>query len=311
MKVTTTMKRISKLVLLFSLASPIACVQKVETMVGPTMGTLEIVADENMKNIVMQEEEIFERTYKYAHLDIRYTNEFDLFESFLKDSIRAIMTTRPLTSEEKSYFNEQKSYPRETQFATGAIAFIKKINATDTTFVYEDLMQRFANETSGDIFVLENAKSGITQEILRRMHKEQLPKHFYALNTKQEVLDYVQAHDNAIGIVDYSDISDSDSAFTKEVLRKIHLLGISRPADSTQVGFVQPYQYNLVEHKYPFTRNLYFISKTGKEDVGSGFASFICGEIGQKIILKAGLLPKFQTERNIEINYTPDIKVVK
>jgi phosphate transport system substrate-binding protein len=56
---------------------------------------------------------------------------------------------------------------------------------------------------------------------------------------------------------------------------------------------------------------LYFISKTGREDVGIGFASFICGEIGQKIILKAGLLPKFQSERNIELNYTNDIKVVK
>jgi len=305
------MKRIPKLVLFLSLALLVACVRKVETMVGPTMGTLEIVADESMKNIVIQEEEIFERTYKYAHLNIRYTNEFDLFESFLKDSIRTIMTTRPLSLEEKSYFTEQKSYPRETQFATGAIAFIKNIKAIDTTVVYEELMQRFTNETSDEVFVLENAKSGITQEMLRLMHKEQLPKHFYALNTKQEVLDYVEAHDNAIGIVDYSDISDSDSAFTKDVLRKIHMLGISRPADSTQVGFVQPYQYNLVEHKYPFTRNLYFISKTGKEDVGTGFASFICGEIGQKIILKAGLLPKFQTERNIEINYTTDIKVVK
>jgi len=311
MKVNTNMKRIPKLVLLLSLALPIACVRKVETMVGPTMGTLEIVADESMKNIVIQEEEIFERTYKYAHLHIRYTNEFDLFESFLRDSIRTIMTTRPLSPEELTYFNEQKSYPRVTQFATGAIAFIKNIKAIDTTVVYEELMQRFTNETSGDVFVLENAKSGITQEILGLMGKEQLPKHFYALNTKQEVLEYVQAHDNAIGIVDYSDISDSDSAFTKDVLGKIHLLGISRPADSTQVGFVQPYQYNLVTNKYPFTRDLYFISKTGKEDVGTGFASFICGEIGQKIILKAGLLPKFQTERNIEINYTPDIKVVK
>ena len=88
-------------------------------------------------------------------------------------------------------------------------------------------------------------------------------------------------------------------------------MGVTRPADSTQMGFVQPYQYNLQDRKYPFTRDLYFISKTGREDAGIGFASFICGEIGQKIILKAGLLPKFQSERTIELNYTNDIKVVK
>ena len=147
--------------------------------------------------------------------------------------------------------------------------------------------------------------------MLSILKTEKLPAHFYALNTKQEVLDYVGTHDQAIGIVDYCDISDSDSAFTKDVLRKIKLLAITRPADSTQAGFVQPFQYNLQDRKYPFTRDLYFISKTGKDDVGTGFTSFICGEIGQKIILKAGLLPKFQSERTIEISRTNDIKVVK
>ena len=107
------------------------------------------------------------------------------------------------------------------------------------------------------------------------------------------------------------DISDCDSAYTREVLGKIRLLGISRPADSTQVGFVKPFQYNLQDRKYPFTRDLYFIIQSGKSAVGIGFASFICGEIGQKIILKSGLLPKFQSERIIEINPTEDVKVVK
>jgi phosphate transport system substrate-binding protein len=95
------------------------------------------------------------------------------------------------------------------------------------------------------------------------------------------------------------------------VLKKIQLVGISRPADSLQMGFVRPFQYNLQDNLYPFTRDLYFISNSGKSDVGIGFATFICAEIGQKIILKAGLLPTYQTERIIEINPTTDIKVVQ
>lgn len=305
------MKRSQITVILVFLIALTSCVKKVEEMSGPTIGRLDIVADESMKIIVEQEEEIFERFYKYAHLTIRYMNEYDLFEAFVADSTDAIMTNRSLTAEERSYFNQRNSFPRETMFATGAIAFIKNKNATDTTYVYEELLKSFSDTSSRNIFVLENVKSGVTREILRILKSDKLPSHFYALNTKQEVLDYVQEHDNAIGIVDYVDISDSDSAFTKEVLGKINLLAISRPADSTQVGFVKPYQYNLQDRKYPFTRDLYFISKTGRDDVGTGFASFICGEVGQKIVLKAGLLPKFQTERNIEITNTQDIKVVK
>jgi phosphate transport system substrate-binding protein len=303
-KITLTM-------LLFLLLPALACVRQAEQMEGPTMGTLAIMADETMKDIVQQEKQIFERNYQYAHLNIQYASEHDIIDAFLKDSIRTIMINRALTTEEKEYFTQQNANPRQIIFATGAIAFIKNNKAVDTTYVYEELLSRFKDYSGANVFVLENAKSGISREILKLIQQDQLPKHFYALNTKQEVLNYVETHDNAIGIVDYSDISDSDSAYTKDVLSKIHLLGITRPADSTQVGFVQPYQYNLQDRKYPFTRDLYFISKTGKEDVGIGFASFICGEIGQKIILKAGLLPKFQSERNIELNYTNDIKVIK
>ena len=298
-------------ILLFFLLTAIACVRKPEQMEGPTIGTVAIMADETMKNIVEQEEEIFERTYQYAHLNIQYASEHDIVDAFLKDSIRTIMINRALTDEEKNFLTKQKANPRQIIFATGAIAFIKNLEAADTTYVYEDLVSLFKDDSGENVFVLENAKSGISQEILKLLQLDKLPKHFYALNTKQEVLDYVESHDHAIGIVDYSDISDSDSAFTKDVLRKIHLLGVTRPADSTQAGFVQPFQYNLQDRKYPFTRDLYFISKTGREDAGIGFASFICGEIGQKIILKAGLLPKFQSERTIELNYTNDIKVVK
>ncbi len=280
-------------------------------MVGPTIGSLDIIADESMKDIVQQEEEIFERTYKYAKLNITYLNEYDMFRKFLADSIDAIMTTRALTKEEMDHFEQHKIHPRQYTFAKGALAFVTNKNQQDTAYTYEEILAMFETPAKDKVFIIENAKSGITNVILQLIGKPVLPGHFYALNSKKEVLDYVLKHDNAIGIVDWSDLSDSDNALTKEVLNTIHLLGISRPLDSIQHGFVKPYQYNLQDDLYPFTRELYFVSKTGMTDVGIGFASFISGDIGQKIILKAGLLPKFQSERVIEIRYTSDIKVVK
>ena len=169
----------------------------------------------------------------------------------------------------------------------------------------------FNEPENGKVFVIENAKSGISRQILEMIDTTKLPSHFYALDSKKEVIDYVLGHNNAIGIVDWSDISDSDNRFAREVLSSIELLGISRPVDSLQHGYVKPYQYNLQDQTYPFTRDLYIISRTGKSDVGTGFASFIAGEIGQKIILKSGLLPKYQSERVLEMRYTSDIKVIK
>jgi phosphate transport system substrate-binding protein len=289
----------------------LSCNRDPEKMEGPTIGKLQIMADENLQYIVQQEEEVFENNYKYALLDISYAAEQDVFNALLNDSIDAVIASRRLTAEELKFLDGKQQHPREFEFATSAIAFIRHQQSADTVIVYEDLLNQMRDEQSGAVFVLEDAKSGIATTLLDVLDLENLPAHFFALNTKAEVLTYIEQHPESIGIIDYSEISDSDSAYAREVLKKIQLVGISRPADSLQMGFIRPFQYNLQDNIYPFTRDLYFISNSGKSDVGIGFATFICAEIGQKIILKAGLLPTYQTERIIEINPTTDIKVVQ
>lgn len=306
-----TMKRFNAYILLLLFSATFGCVKKAEDIEGPTMGSLRMLADESIKDIVEQEEEIFERFYPYAHLDITYTNEYDMFNRLLEDSVDLIMSTRMLTSEETDFLKKRQSAPIHYPYATSAIAFIGNRNVADTSYTFEKMVSMLGDTASGKIFVIENVKSGITQQILQLINKPDLPGHFYALASKKEVFEYIKAHDNAIGIIDYVAIGDSDSAFTREVLTQVNLLALSRPQDSIQYGFLKPYQYNLQDRKYPLTRELYVINNTGKSDVGIGFASFICGEIGQKIVLKAGLLPKYQTERNLEFKNSADIKVVK
>ncbi|MEO6132336.1 MAG: substrate-binding domain-containing protein, partial [Saprospiraceae bacterium] len=209
-----------------------ACVKKTSEMSGPTIGTLAIIADESLKDIVQQEEEIFERDYKYAKLNITYMNEYEMFDSFLNDSIDAIVTTRVLRREEMEHFEKLHIYPRQTKFAKGAVAFIANAIQPDTAFTYEALATMLKDETKGKVFIIENAKSGITNYILQLTGTPSLPTHFYALGSKKDVMEYLMKHDNAIGIVDWSDLSDSDNPATKEILKTVHLLGISSPADS-------------------------------------------------------------------------------
>lgn len=280
-------------------------------MTGPTIGSIDIIADESIRYIIEQEEEVFEQTYKHANLNITYMPEFDMYRQFMSDSIRLIITTRTLTDEELDYFDQRQSHPVTTVIATGALAFVTNRTNRDTAYTYEGIIEMMRDSSKGKLFVVENARSGIAREIMALLDTASLPSHFYAFQSKQEVVDYLDSHDNAIGIVDWSELSDSDNPDAKELLDEVNLLAISRPLDSVQYGFVKPYQYNLQDDKYPFTRELYIISRTGKNDVGAGFASFVAGDIGQRIILKSGLLPKFQSERILEIKTTSDIEVVE
>ena len=63
--------------------------------------------------------------------------------------------------------------------------------------------------------------------------------------------------------------------------------------------YIAPTQNNLAEGTYPLARDLFIINTQGKAGLGMGFASFIAGERGQRIILKSGLLPARMPGRNL------------
>ena len=58
---------------------------------------------------------------------------------------------------------------------------------------------------------------------------------------------------------------------------------------------------NIAEGKYPLARDLYIVNGQGYSGLGMGFSSFVAGDIGQRIILKSGLLPAKIPSRRITI----------
>nr|MBP6550565.1 substrate-binding domain-containing protein [Flavobacterium sp.] len=65
--------------------------------------------------------------------------------------------------------------------------------------------------------------------------------------------------------------------------------------------YYEPSQNNIAEGKYPLARDLYIINGQGYSGLGMGFASFVAGDIGQRIVLKSGLLPAKVPGRKINI----------
>ena len=304
----THLKELRYLAYIFGLGTTImlmtpSCKPKV-TLSTPTEGHILVGVDQELMSLMVQMEDIFERNYNHAQVDLQAFEETDLINTFLKDSLQYIVTSRDLNQKELDYFKKLEIVPRRYSLGTSALAFVvNKANLRDTALTYEKLLEFICIKPLSDFkqLVIENTRSGIAHVLLDKCQSENLPSHIYAKKSKSEVFDYVEAHPEAIGLVDWSALSDSDDPVAKKELSRVRLLAVSRPMDSVQQGFVLPYQYNLQDKIYPFTRDLYIISRSGRNDLGLGFASFMAGEIGQKILLKAGLLPKYQSERWIEI----------
>ena len=65
--------------------------------------------------------------------------------------------------------------------------------------------------------------------------------------------------------------------------------------------YYKPNQANLGKGLYPLKRSIYVLNYQGFAGLGTGFASFVVGDIGQRIVLKSNLLPITIPERNINI----------
>lgn len=268
-----------------------------------TSGTVQIVVDETLMPIVDSEEQVFETIYPKANLEITYLPEAEAIARFINDSAQLIILPRELSEEEKAIFKERKlSIPTTNKIATDAIALIVNKNNVDTTLdiseVREIVRGKIKNwkqlDTKSNLadinIVYDNQNSSTVKYMIDLVGQKEIKG--YALKTNKEVINYVGENKNALGIIGINWISDLDDSSTTYFKQNINVIGIKE--DATEEGddyFYQPYQAYLATKQYALIRSVYTICREPRAGLATGFASFIAGDKGQRIILKSGLLP--------------------
>jgi phosphate transport system substrate-binding protein len=111
--------------------------------------------------------------------------------------------------------------------------------------------------------------------------KELSPRSF-AAGSSDAVVKYVKETQGAIGIIGVNWISGEYDSITREFLSDVQVM---------RVDGVQPYQYYLYNGQYPFKRDIYLNINDPFGGLPTGFVNFVTSSRGQRIILKAGLLP--------------------
>ncbi|MBI5540350.1 MAG: substrate-binding domain-containing protein [Bacteroidia bacterium] len=282
----------------------------------PTRGNIKIACDESFKLLFDTEIYTFESLYKFAKINPTYLPENDLFNLFFNDSVRLIVTTRKLTKSEEDGLVGNNIVPKTTVIAYDALAFIINNDNTDTTIIYSNIKKIFTGEIKtwkdlnpkselGDIaMVFDNEKSGNVRYINEKFElKQGFPSTCFAVNSNEEVINYVEKNKNAIGLLSVNYISDRHDSLTINFLNRIKVLAISAETDDGTTGYYfRPYQAYIANVSYPFRRDVYIISRETFTGLGSGFKQFVAGEVGQRIILKSGLVPSNMPIRLIQLS---------
>ncbi len=287
---------------------------KTKELSTPTSGTVTIYSDESFKPVIDPLLSVFNAIYPYATVSCIYLSETDGMNLFLKGRNSMIFATRKLTSAEKEYFNSYQLFPVEIHFASDAIALIVHPTHTDSLISVKQIREiltgkiskwnQLGSRSSSDSIklVFDNTGSGTVRFMIDSVCQgEALGKHLNALKSNSEVIQYVSNHPSSIGIIGVGWISNGRDSTSMSFLKKIKVLRVSRSDNPTLANSYYPYQANLFPGLYPLVRSIFLINAEPHKGLASGMASFVCSDRGQRILLKTGILPVYETVRKVKI----------
>jgi len=293
-------KTVKFLTLIFLVFLSVNCTKKEEKKEETILkGTASILVDETLVPIIEDQIEVFESYYD-ATLTIVAKSELEVVNSLLEQENKIAVLTRDLSVSEKKVFEQKKIIPRTTKIAIDAIAFIANQNNKDTLIALQDVVSFMQGQSSSKIkgFVFDNPNSSTVRLLtsisgIKTIRTDQV----YSFKTNEEVIKFVAQNEGMIGVVGVNWLSQPMPKM-QEFVDKVNVLSVK---SLTGKDYYLPNQNDLAEGKYPLARDLYIVNCQGNSGLGMGFASFVAGDIGQRIILKSGLLPVTMPGRRLNI----------
>lgn len=274
-------------------------------------GEINIGIDITMEPVLKQVLDAYHIDYPDATIHPWYKTEGELVQDLLEDSVRMVFISRDLTKAEKGVVLKDQIHTTATLVARDAIVAVLHPENPMDSIQMKNLGRLMRGEAktwkdvggavADTVHLVFDAPQSSTVRMLRDQFLNggtQLPRNAFQAHDQDKVVEYVSQDKNAIGFIGYCLVSDRDEPKAQDILSKVKLARLDAADTSDAPGyFIRPYQNEIALGRYPFSRPIYAVSREHFTGLGTGFVSFFAGEIGQRILLKAGLVPEFMPPR--------------
>jgi phosphate transport system substrate-binding protein len=269
-------------------------------------GIAQILVEESFKPLFETSSETFESLAPKADIQPKYMAEGAIIDEFYKGQIKTICISRDLTEKEKKILKSKKIEVRSDRIAIDGVTLIVNPKNQDTTITVDELKKVLNGKllkwktSKKDInVVFDNQRSANFNYLLDLTKTEQLSKNVFAVNSNEEVFNYVKKNENAIGVIGLNWVSDQDDFEVMNFLDSIKVMHVAKNAKS---NYFQPYPGVIYTYEYPLTREIWMINWGARSGINSGFVNFMIGEKGQLLIQKSELVPARSPIRLIQIS---------
>jgi phosphate transport system substrate-binding protein len=280
----------------------------------PTSGEVSLIADESLRPVVDPMVKVFNSLYQFATVRCTYQPETEVLNALFKFQTPMVLTSRPLTQQEKDFFIAKKYFPRENIFALDAIALIVNPSVRDSLISVNQIRdiltgkistwsQLGLSDSPDSIHVVFDHPGSGTLRFMKDSICRGLPfgPALRALKSNEEVIDFVAGNSRSMGVIGVSWISSSRDSLSLKHLKNLKVLQVSRTDPARPETSFPPYQSFIHSNSYPLIRLLYLINAEPYNGLATGFAGFVCSDRGQRIIIKTGIMPVYEPVRNVKI----------
>ena len=270
----------------------------------PTSGKLKIFCDEGISLQLNNQAYTFGKIYKNATIEVRAVNEKEAIEGLYNDSCKVIALSRRLSESELKKFEQHNLFIQSICIAKSATALVVSKNCSDSAAVLAKLKALLSGDTLAFAsiwqVIFDNENSGVTRFLKDSLLEgKAFGKNCFAAANTLELIEQIGKNNHVVGAIDYAWISDKDENITKEILEKVKIIPLAKQQGALAY---YPDQSNIQTGDYPLCRRIYLIRRGEDFSLSAGFVSFVAGQKGQIMMLKAGLAPSRQPERVIEVN---------
>ncbi len=278
-----------------------------------TSGYMTIAVDQTVQNVIQQVVDMYESSYP-VKIDVINTNEQEAVELIKEDSVRFAITARPFSESELYYFRKKTFQPEAIRIAIDGVALITHPSNKDSLISVKDVQRILTGEVTHWNQIYPHSKLGKiqvvfdhTQSSLVRYANDSICRDkplsptLNALNLNEEVVEHVSKVPSALGLIGVNHISNHNDSIVIDFVKKIRVMYVSEQDEATEYNSAQPIQYYLYNGDYPFRREIYILLNDPRGELPKGFARFMSGPRGQRIIKSTGLLPSTMPIQAVKI----------
>jgi phosphate transport system substrate-binding protein len=275
-------------------------------------------SDESFYPILDEELEVFHALHAQGELEAIYTDQEDAIRRLMKNEVWLAFATRRLSDKEMEGLKSKSFMPRVIPIAYDGLAIIVNNANPDTCISIKDFASILSGEVKNWKDIYPNSKLGEIDVVFDNPKSSTVTwcvdsilggkpidsRNIGAVKKSTEVIDWVEKHENALGIIGSNWLNDKHDTTNVTFKKNITVMKVSRLDKATPRNSWRPYQYYLYNGNYPLVRTIYALLNEPRSGVPSGFAHFCRLPKGQLIFLRAGLLP-IQADMNVrEVNVT-------